>query len=603
MIGTSWSHDSRPAPRWLLVSAVFAVGALIGGALLDALVLHPDFSHVDEAQAVAFVRAALDGRGLPFSFGTGAWTRAVQAGLASLGHGQLWLLRLPVWLGLLAELALLWILGQRLLGQRAAACALLVNAICGWTLLRSHSLLSWALLPAAQLAVLALYLHGRRWAWILSGACAVLMFLDYEAWPLALLGLVAALSLGPWDRPRARDFLLGCLPALALVWALSAENLNSWWAWRSARELTSLSVATQGGLQRLFSFFMGGPSVSTLGLEGFSSWPWWALVPLIYGTGLSVRRAPGLLLWILIGMLGLIPHANALEPNRAIAAWPALCLVAGLGLEQALSWLEEQLAPLPTMAVLAVMLGSASVLEWSAFQDNQALNQRGYYARSSAWRALARELAPTNDVQILTGFNSGGDALRYLIAERKSSDLKTRRWVLVPQGLLKDIDPKGLTVLSARDSLELARETLLGLPSTDHSSELFLAEATARNLEQSLPVFDTLSQRAQLRAALATKGQSPLLRNWLWWRWATLAGPVGAIQARDVAAIAQERFKGGLAFSQMGLQLLATQPDWAYALLDLALRRDPDVVLPAQTLAILDHLRATNKVPVLPKTL
>lgn len=584
------------------VAALLAVLALAAGAVYDALWLHPGFSLVDEAHAVAFVRAFIDGQGLPFSFGTGALTRTVQALLGSLGQGQLWLLRLPIWGAILAELWLLWVLGRRVLGPRAAAGAVLVCALSGLSLLRTHSLLSFALLPAAQLLLLWLYLDARRWAWVAAGALAGLWILDYEAWPLALLGLAAFVGLTGWDRVRAQNFMLGLLPALALVWALSAENLASWWAWRSARELAPLSAGSFGALQRLSGFFLGGmPSISYLGLDGAPAWPWWALAPLLYGAALAWRRAPGLLLWSGIGLLGLLPHANALEPNRAIAAWPALCLLAGLGLEQSLSWIEERLDAAPAGLLLGLVLLCAGVIEWSAFQSNQAKNQQGYYVRSAAWIAAAQELGPsarTGQALVLSGFDKTGHALRYMLGEKKRSLGSAQAWLLLPQGLLKDAPLKGLLRLDARDPLEIGRESLVVVPT--HSA-LAAAEAQARAIELSLPAFDTLAQRRLLRAELDRKGQPALLRNWLWWRWAGLAGPVGAIGAEDLVLLSQESFQGGLAYVQVGMQLMSRNPEWAFAVLDRGLQRDPQALLPPGVLRDLQRLRAAHKVPPFPK--
>jgi hypothetical protein len=325
-------------------------------------------------------------------------------------------------LGVALEGPLLFRVGDRLGGPRAGIAAAWINAGAAQTLLRARTLLGFNLLPLELLCLLLCSGKLRRpLGAFLWGLVLALFLFDYEAWPAAWPALmVLALAEGA-DRKR---LVLGLGLGLAITLGASAGFLGGYVRQRAALG----TFDSQGISARLFhslgAYFLGSGGGSHE-LGPWPSFPLAALPLVLLGLKPGSRRV---WLWLL-ALCGLLPLAASgngiMEARRAIVAWPALCLLAGLG---AASWTWRPAGFKTAAMALAAVLALA---ELSALH-------RGLDARDQATYALSRRAEAA--AQALERADPGPKALwldlsgtdhaweRWWLRSQPSSDL----WALVP---------------------------------------------------------------------------------------------------------------------------------------------------------------------------
>jgi hypothetical protein len=194
------------------------------------------------------------------------------------------------------------------------------------------------------------------------------------------------------DRRRAGAFLGGAALGLALGAALSREFIP---VWAQARPAFSFAGGPAGALRalpgNLRDFFLGSAdSVPYLGLSAQPSAPRWAWPLLIAGLWACRSRA-WLLAWVGLGLAPLAATHFGNEPNRAVAAWPALALIAGCGWSELWSRAEGRgwrwAAPLLIALPLAGFADEAL-----AFRRSMNANYARAYGRSESMRQAGTEL-------------------------------------------------------------------------------------------------------------------------------------------------------------------------------------------------------------------
>jgi hypothetical protein len=126
-----------------------------------------------------------------------------------------------------------------------------------------------------------------------------------------------------------------------------------------------------------------------MGVEGHSIFPSWALPGLLLGLWMA-RRELWLLLWAFLGILPGLSVAGAAEPNRILAAWPALCVLAAWGLWEALQRVRSK-SRRDLILLLLVLAGLAN--EGWAYWKSMEGAWPAYYAESAAYADLAQRYA------------------------------------------------------------------------------------------------------------------------------------------------------------------------------------------------------------------
>ena len=301
-----------------------------------------------------------------------------------------------------ATLGALFLLGRRLLGPSTAWAAVAVAGAAALPAIQMGSLLSpqWQPLAWGGLAWAALSLR-RPWQSLAWGAACGIMLMDYEGWPLGLPGLAALLLLVPAPAARWKN---------RATWAALGFAVVAGWAlWRGAPQLAvyvgqrkAYSVPSGGGQAwsylavHLKEFFLGGGSaLPTQGVPlGAAQFPLWALAPLVLGLLLSLGRRvtaprgaiPALLLSAACPLLAFSAHAPAVPSERVLTAWPALCLLAGIGLAWAWQWRRAA-----AWVVVGLTLSGGAWEARAYIRGLEALGPR-FYGNSGAWLTAARGL-------------------------------------------------------------------------------------------------------------------------------------------------------------------------------------------------------------------
>lgn len=374
----------KPWERWLLALALAAFSAL---AWLEVRQWRPGYARTDETEALGYLQLWREGLPLPIELFKGTLHHHAEALVLWAAGPSILALHGLVWAAMAAELWLLLGWGRALLGRRAALWALLACLACGFSLLRSRSLLSFAVMPFELLAMMSLMNRVRgRLGSLLYGAAAALLLADYEGWMLALPVLLLLWSrLDPCGRPRLLWSLLGFsavfLALLLPQWEIFEVHLVN-----RRRNLPLYGRGLGQTLAHAFKgFWIGLPETTgQLGIKNHPMMPAWTLPFLALGAWQLRHRGRFLLAWAAIGLLPLFSNGGGGEPNRLIAAFPALFLIAGQGL----AFFFESLgaAALPAACLL---LGGGAFLESRAFAASMSQVSPLEFAQSGALRRLA----------------------------------------------------------------------------------------------------------------------------------------------------------------------------------------------------------------------
>ena len=363
MTGTaerSLSQTERLLP-WL-VAAIFML--LLA---LDCGLWHPGYAYLDEGNQVSMVQDWREGRAIPFELFKGSVYRACAVACVKVLGPSLLALRMPGLVALGLECLLLFRMGCSFFGRRAGLWAVLACLACAQTFLRARSLLSFTVLPFEMLALLMILpREWSGWASFLYGAALGALLSDYEGGLLCLPIVALFWMLSP---PRSRPSVTHALAGFGLV--LGCLVWNSWdgmadYLSRRMRSLPGVGMPSTFPLtQFLNSFFMGGDCIAYLGVSQRSFVAAWTLPALAIGLTLALRRATKLLLWLALGCLPCVTIAAAAEPNRILAAWPALCILCGAGL----AWL---------------LLVGGGIWEAKGYSDSMKVGYERWYSESTA---------------------------------------------------------------------------------------------------------------------------------------------------------------------------------------------------------------------------
>jgi hypothetical protein len=552
------AQREAPAAAGLATAARTAVAFALALAAWDVWFLHPGVGAPEELESV-FYEIARAGQTWPhwFRFSGGAWTRLVQAGLLAGPWDWHWIYLLNA-----AGFGLgawgLWALATELGGPLAAACTLLLLLASPFPYLQLRTLFCYGQVPAAALGLaLALRRPLGAWASLAVGALAALFWLDYDGWILVLPGAAAAWAWAPAGR-RARFWpaLAGLFLGLAVVLALSRPYLAEWWNQRQS-QLPGPGATTgqlAGILARAQGYFLGSRAPLAMGLQQWPAFPWLGWPGLI----LALAWAPAWLwIWAAGGLLGLAVGGPFQEPNRVIAAWPALLLLSGLGTARLLDKVGA-LRPLPHWGLcLAPLLGFAVFIQAEGQWDGDI-------------HGLSRRLLQAADFLGAQGAALGPplDRVDQSFLERARPELRPRsssaapQWFLVPRTMADPQDPRW-GEWRAFDSGPQSPSTWLLRPSPAAAALLGQAAGQISALPdfQSVP-WPTSEALARLRASDEPRGNA--------WSWTVAAETrsrfalkVGRAQAGDLLPLLQGPCLDSAPLDEAAAALRQAQPQWA----------------------------------------
>jgi hypothetical protein len=569
--------------KWMAAS--FLVLAA-GFGLVDALLWHPGYSRVDEMHTLVRVQLCREGAPLLFKAFAGSLHNSVLL-VASWFAPGLAPLRAMVWLVLLMEGALLWAVARRHFGAVAAGWAVMASAGAAFTLVRGHALLSWSFLPVELLGLWWLMPRCQSWARsAVLGFLAGCMLLDYEAW---LLGTPVLLGLWRQEkegrRPGFWAMLAGWLIAAGLVFALTPEFFSSWMAVRSNHSAPNLGPGLWAVAMANFkAFVLGGLAVPYFGAQNHPVFPLWAWPGLLAGLGLAFKKHRWLLLWAGFGLLPLALRSPGLEPNRAIVAWPALCLTAGLGF----AWAYEKLqGVLPLAAWLLLLLPWLGLgFEAQAYVRSMRQSDQGLYALSLAKLQAVRDLkASGQPVGMLTelGLESGAD-MRLLAGPGLLPRPGAVPVAMIPDDLIPVFGPKGIQAAGQPVAYTTTEEGFwLLFPNAAWSPRLAGVQNMLLPYWRVMPPLDKFGLRARSEEWMGRlPAQDP-------WARTVLMGQVlyGALETRTVdAALARqvlaEPLVSGRFLNLAGYRLARRDPDLALAFLQRAAQIDSRLAISPQ---------------------
>lgn len=498
----------------------------LGLAAFEVLVLRPGLGAPEEMANLAYILHAGE-----------TWRFWIRIGGGGLSRGLMALALCGPWgwqaVYLFNALALggaawgLWALGRGLGGGEAAALTLAFAYCAPFSFLQARTTFSYVLAPSLILAMVwALRRPWGPWVSAVLGAAAMLLWLDYEAWILALPALAAAWFAAPRpSRARGSWVLAGALVACLFVAWAEAPYFREWLLARGHAG----SSGGPGLFSNLKSFFFGGASPPAMGLEEVAAFPWPAWPGLLAG----LLVAPTWLwIWAACGLLGLAAGGPFMEPNRAILAWPALLLISGLGAawlwkrwfsRVGLGWLCPALLACPLLGYLQF---DRAVAPWDA--DIHGPSREVFQMADFLERRERR-----NPVHLGPAL----DPMFHPFLERLVPGLSgpaapgAETWFLVPRSMADPSDPRwGRWVAFSSDGDAYPQYLLLAGPK---------AEALLMQAAQDLAPEERVMAGPGRARLDALRGLSARARNpWSWTAWSALrlhcALGLGEVQAQDV---------------------------------------------------------------------
>ena len=382
---------------------------------LDWSAWHTGLNNYDESAELALLQLAREGHPLILSALRSCLHRLLLFASARAFGFQLGSLHLVTLLSFLFENILLANFTRKKLGSRAASWALIANSVAAFTLVRQHSLLAYGVVPAEVLFFwLWLELLQRPAAGFIWAFAATLLLFDYEAWLLGvpLLGAFYFRAQRGWVMRRAA--LMGTLAGFGLLAALSWGDLHDYLALRLAVSGPMPGSTVIGSFfAGLHSYWVGDFQFSFLGASGHPVFPPWALPMLVAGAWAALSRWRSGLAWVALGFIPLLSRISSAEPQRAILAWPGLCVLAGLGAVA----LREKMHGVSGRLLLAGLLLFGCVDEAAAFWNSRQTYDLATYGQWRQWISAARACdAWPGFPKVLTELGpEGGAARRFLL--------------------------------------------------------------------------------------------------------------------------------------------------------------------------------------------
>ncbi|HTB33750.1 MAG TPA: hypothetical protein VK842_02725, partial [bacterium] len=399
-------EDRQSSPPLALKALALAACLLPPALLWWRLWRFPGWELTDESYNLSLLQGWREGGGLPWAPFHGCLHRALAAAAMALGRGRLgslWLLNLGVYAAFLAALAAL---ARRLFGPHAAWAALAVSGLAALPAVQLGSLLSPQLQPLtwALLALAAVTLE-RPWAFALWGLACGAALLDYEGWALAWPGAMALLLLRPAGRRGLPLALAGFFAAAGWVFWRGGFGLGDYIAVRQAySQPPDAASALAHLLGHLRGFFLGrGSALPTQGVPGDGAqFPLWALPCLAAAVVPLFRPAQDRGVRLALAVAAALPfgafllYAPAVPSERVLAAWPALCLLAGERL--AAAWRRSQ--GLAWVLLLLAAAGGA----WALRDFTQGMDAVGpaFYNGSGALLDAARDLGAQPPLELFS---------------------------------------------------------------------------------------------------------------------------------------------------------------------------------------------------------
>lgn len=512
-------RPGSPALRPGDPSKAFAIAALLlatagaAFAFLDLSLWHPGVDAWDQVKVIALAQEAREGLSIPWRFGGGSlYLQAVRGALAWGGaHPALW--RLPNFLAYALESALLWRLANALAGPSAGLGAILFNSLAAFTWLRLRSLLGFVFLPAELLALLCLAQGSGKARSLLLGMGMGLMLFGYEAALMALPVVALWSAVQPRERrPSAAWALLGLSLLLPLlVWG-TLHSASNFAAVRLSPNLgRGLGQAVSESLQAL-GRFISGHGRSDLLLERLPALPPFSLPLLALGLWAAWRSQRALLGWLLLGLAPLAAAAQVAEAHRAIVAWPALALIAGLGLAWLWTELSASRAAIATLLLALAVGGAWEARAYLRMQDRITPQARSHWRLMELAAQTLRQRQARQPIQVLDGLNWRGlSELRSLV---HSDATATEAWAVLSPDYALPLDARLGAWQLLQDPLSPGRLYLLQVAPAqvarferrDHALKNFRATAAPR--------FDGPGlMRASVAALDGPLGKDPWLRQ------------------------------------------------------------------------------------------
>jgi len=409
-------------------------------ALFDASWWHAGIEAWDQIAVLGHAQEANEGLSLPWRFGGGRlYLEALRHTLAAFGPDQLGL-RLPNLLLYALECLLLWVLGCRLGGSVAGLGAVAVNAIAAFTWMRMRCLLGFVALPAELLLAVWLASGPGRWRGLALGALLALGLYDYEAWVVA----IPAVALWWWAQPkehRPSAWLALTAFAVILPWVLlgtRSSAANFAWVRLGPNLQRGPWLIFSQGYQELWRH-VSGLGREDLLLERLPAVAIFSLPLLGLGLLAAWREQRRLLLWLALGLAPLAAASDVAEAQRAVVAWPALCLLGGLGL----AWLHRLYPSRRETLGLAAMLAVGIATEAGAYwmmQDRVETLARSYWRRSSLGAEVLQQRAAQGPIQVLDGLNWRGMPEWRALAP--SAPGASEVWAVIPPDYAPPVLPK-----------------------------------------------------------------------------------------------------------------------------------------------------------------
>lgn len=404
-------------------------GAAFG--LFDAAFWHAGIEAWDQIGVLGHAQEANEGFSFPWRFGGGRlYLEALRHALAAFGP-QLLGLRLPNLLLYSVECLLLWVLGSRLGGAVAGLGAVMLNAVAAFTWIRLRSLLGFVALPGELLLALWLASGPGRWRGAALGAVLALGALDYEAWVVAVPVALLWWWCQPRDqRPDARWALAAGLTILPwILWGTRASASNFAWVRLGPNLQRGPGQVIAQWCQELWRHVSGWGREDLL-LERMPALPRYSLPLLALGAFVAWRGPRRLLAWVALGLAPLAAVSDVAESQRGVVAWPALCLLGGLGL----AWLSGHFSSRRAGTILIALLVVGFTAEANSYREMQGRVEpvaRSYWRRAQLGADLLAQRAARTPIQVLDGLNWRSMAEWRALAP--SAPQATELWAVIPQ--------------------------------------------------------------------------------------------------------------------------------------------------------------------------
>ena len=562
---------SRPLSWRLIATAALAFSAYL---IFDILKAHPGIAAPDELYVLDRLQGLAEGRGLDWRLGgSPLFLAAFSAWLHIAGSSAAAILAFPAAL-FGAECALLYAVTRRECGEASGRWALLISLMSAFSLLRARCLLGFTAVPLYFLLMfwwLRKPLFQRALPAAALGMLGALFFFEYDAWIAAALALGAIIALSPASqRPALLPLLLGGLACLALMTAGHALVSRSTLALRGGQ--LAHAGAMRSALPNLKAFFFGSPPGSDE-LLSEPSFPLWCWPGLLLGLSLALKERRWLLAALPLAIAPLAFPGAAAEGRRAIAAWPLLCILGGLGWSQIAAWLHESALPSRLKSLLPWAMVFAALL-FQAGSYARALDARDAltYSQSRGFLAAQKILAAEPGERLCSLGLDHSAALRLLTAPSSPG----QPWAMIPREYAPWPLPPAWGDWSLLPGAQSPRPIYLLRAAPALAARLQALDTQIRALETAMPEADCTARLAILMQALqAGPGMDPWLRSFCCHHALAAAACIGKLPPELLQVMLTQPQQSATPWLQLSAALEKAQPEAALALLRRASAQDP----------------------------